>query len=205
MCVSLCVCTGSSGDLVGCTRHGQLKCAIRRTTRAGCAVDAAGGAMVAAATAATSTMADDVPCAAASCASGARTARGAAVLCGAVLTSCARLGCVSASHLHRCTTCCDAARTHWLATRPGMAARLRPSCPPRFVAASCHASADIACCGGGASRTRGARRGDVRVRFLPFTVTWPRVAFSSIRMSRNSVLLPAPEWPVINTISPACN
>jgi hypothetical protein len=42
-----------------------------------------------------------------------------------------------------------------------------------------------------------------RARVLPFTITWPRVGRSSRAISRSTVLLPAPEWPVRKAISPA--
>lgn len=44
-------------------------------------------------------------------------------------------------------------------------------------------------------------RGSVPV-FCPFTTSVPRVGRSIRHTSLSSVLLPAPEWPVRNTISP---
>ncbi len=40
------------------------------------------------------------------------------------------------------------------------------------------------------------------VVFWPFTTSVPRVGRSISAISLSSVLLPAPEWPVRNTISP---
>jgi len=39
--------------------------------------------------------------------------------------------------------------------------------------------------------------------FWPLIITPPEVGISIAAISFSSVLLPAPEWPVMNTISPA--
>lgn len=40
-------------------------------------------------------------------------------------------------------------------------------------------------------------------RFWPLTTRLPDVGFSMVDISLTSVVLPAPEWPVISTICPA--
>jgi hypothetical protein len=40
------------------------------------------------------------------------------------------------------------------------------------------------------------------VRFWPLTTRLPEVGRSMVEISLTSVVLPAPEWPVINTIWP---
>ncbi len=39
--------------------------------------------------------------------------------------------------------------------------------------------------------------------FWPLTISWPRLGRSISAMSFSRLDLPAPEWPVTNTISPA--